>query len=120
MNVAEPSTLRILVATLTTGPTTASVIRFKMRCGTVAALGGTPTDTTLTFDWAQPLNWATTDAQVIAIDNGHGRTFEANTFTNLDYFGYRVVRIGADANDTYPETIKLASAIPFEYTAKQY
>ncbi len=120
VDVGEPITLRILLETGATGPPTASVVRFKLRYGTVGVGGGTPSDTTLTFDWSPPLNWATSDTQVIVIDNGNGWTFDAGTFTNLEYVGFRLARYGADAGDTFPQTIKIASAIAFEYTAKQY
>jgi sporulation-control protein spo0M len=52
------------------------------------------------------------------MDNGNGRTFEADLFTAGEILGLRLSRVGGDAADTYNKTIKFAEYLEFAYTAK--
>jgi hypothetical protein len=73
---------------------------------------------TLTFNWPVPNGWTTVQPQLITIDNGNGRTFEANTFPATGRIGFRVQRNGPAAADTYAQSTDLAQYATFLYSTK--
>lgn len=119
MDVAEPCSVKILVNPVFNVTTNGQVIRFYLQQSHVAD-GGSMNTTSINYDWDVPDNWTTNDYNVVLIDNGNGRTYEAGAFANGDTVGFRIARLGTAAEDTFNKAVKIAEYLQFEYTAKQY
>lgn len=118
MDLAEPSSVKVFVAPITTSGQSAPVVRYVLTF-TYGKTGEVVTDDSVTYDWTAPDNWAADDARSVLIDNGSGRTFEAGTFDTGDELGLRIARISTATEDTFDKSVKLAERLVFEYTAKQ-
>ena len=119
MDVAEPSNVKILVNPILNATTNGQVVHFVLAETHVAADGSRSTST-LYYNWDVPDDWTTSDHNVVLIDNGSGRTYDANTFANGEIVGFRISRNGIDASDTFDKSVKFAEYLQFEYTAKEY
>ncbi len=118
MDVTEPSNVKILVATGATGPASAKVVRILLSDTYIRA--SVATSDTITFDWTAPVSWQLGDYRTLLVDNGNGRTYEANHFAIGDLLGLRLSRNGSAAEDTYTTYFSFAEFITFEYTAKVF
>jgi len=74
---------------------------------------------TVTYDWTTPVGWGADDLKRVTIDSGGGATYAANYFEAGDLVGLRIQRMGAAAQDTFPNSLILAAGAILEYTAKQ-
>ncbi len=119
MDVTKPCKLKILISPVTNATTNGQVIRFSL-AETHVADGGTRTETSLDYDWNVPDNWATTNNNLVTIDTGGGSTFAGNTFQHGQYIGFRLVRNGPAAQDTFDKGVNIAENALFEYTAEKY
>ena len=119
MDVGEPCTVKILVTPVQDATTNGQVVRFALT-RTRVTLGGSESSSTFVYDWDVPDNWTTSDYNMVTIDNGNGRSFEADTFANGDIVGLRISRQGAATEDTFNKAVKFAEYIQLEYTAKAY
>jgi len=119
MDVAEPADVTILVNPIQDATTNGQVVRLELSYSHVTAAGNI-TNGVITFDWSVPDDWTVNDPALVLIDNGNGRTFEADTFGAGDYLGLRCLRLGAAAQDTFNKGINLAEMLAFQYTAKGF
>ncbi len=119
MDFAEPSSVKILAAPLNSATTNGQYVRFSLVTTRVTAAGVEST-ISVTYDWPVPDNWQSTNPLLISLDNGNGRTFDANTFALGDTLGFRLARLGADTQDTFDKSVKISETILFEYRVKTY
>lgn len=119
MDVAEPCNIKLLVVPVYNATTNGQVIRFSLAY-TRVTLQGVESSDAVTYDWDVPDDWTTGDPTVVTIDNGNGRTFEADSFTDGDIVGFRISRQGGDAADTFNKAIRMAQYLQLEYTAKAF
>jgi hypothetical protein len=119
MDVARPCSVRICVTPQQNASTNGQVVRFGLAY-TRAAAAGSWSDGNLSYDWSVPDNWSTADIAIVPLDNGNGRTYEADTFTKGDVLGFRISRAGANPIDTFNKPVKFADWILLEYRAKVF
>ena len=74
---------------------------------------------TVTYDWTTPSGWSTQDLKLVTLDAGGGFTYAGNKFEASDVIGVLVRRLGSAAQDTFSQSLIMASSFVFEYTAKQ-
>lgn len=117
MDVSEPSSVRLLVATANNATTNGQVVRYNLSVTRITP-GGVESTINVTHDWPVPNDWQATNPLVIEVNNGNGHTFDAGTFTVGDTIGIRAARLGTDAQDTFDKNVKLAETVGFEYRAK--
>ncbi len=119
MDVGEPCSIKVLVVPTASATTNGQVVRFELAYSRVTPPGSL-SNSSLEYDWDVPDDWTTSDYEIVTIDNGNGRTFEADTFTNGDVVGIRISRQGGVAQDTFDQGIKFALQLQFQYTAKAF
>jgi len=119
MDVTQPSDVNILVSPVQNATVNGQAIRFQLSHSRVTP-SGTSLNGVITVDWPVPDNWTVTDAAAALIDNGNGRTFEANVLSTGDYLGFRCVRFGSAAEDTFNKGVLIAESLMFRYTAKTF
>ncbi len=117
MDLTEPASVYVLVASLTSSTQTGPVVRFVLSY-TYGKASEVPTDGSITYDWTAPDNWTADELRSVLLDDGNGRTFAANTFEPGDELGLRVSRLGTATEDTFNKAVKFAARLVFEYTAK--
>ena len=118
MDVSEPCYVRLLISPLTDATTNGQVIRFGLALTSVTQTG-VMSNSSVTCDWNVPDDWTTSEYKVVLIDNGNGRTFDPDTFTNRDVVGFRIRRVGTAAADTFDKGVKIAEFLQIEYTASK-
>lgn len=65
----------------------------------------------LAYDWPTPANWAANAVQRVLLDNGNAETWAPNTFRRDDTVGLKLARASSHANDTFPNSVVLATAV---------
>ena len=119
MDVTQPSYVNMLVRPLQNATINGQTIRFQLSYSRVTP-GGTNTDAVITLDWAVPDNWTVTDTAVVLMDNGSGRTFDANTLNAGDFIGLRCMRFGSATEDTFNKSVLIGETLVFTYLAKEF
>lgn len=119
MDLGEPSNIKVLIGPLYNATVNGQVVRFGF-AHTRVTLQGVASNGSITYDWDVPDDWTTSDYKIVTIDNGNGRTFEADTFAIGDVVGFRISRLGTAAEDTFNKAVKFAQYLQFEYTAKVF
>ncbi len=117
MDVSATSDLKFLIAPSFDATTNGQSIQFSIT-HTRVRIGAAQSTVFTTMDWPVPDNWTVSDYTLVAMDNGNGRTFEANTFQAGDIVGLRIVRAGSDEADTFNKGVKIGELMQFVYTAK--
>ena len=106
MDVGEPCIVKILVTPVQDATANGQVVRFALT-HTRVTLEASESSSTFVYDWDVPDNWTTSDYNVVTIDNGNGRSYEADMFANGDIVGLRISRQGAATEDTFNKAVKL-------------
>jgi len=117
MDVSAPCSVKVCVTPQYNADTNGQVACLALAC-TRVTLGGTASESNFSYDWDIPDNWSTSDVDIILLDNGNGRSYEADTFTEGDLLGLRLSRDGSNPIDTFNKSIKFAHWLMLEYTAK--
>lgn len=117
MDVTATSDLKFMVAPAFSATTNGQSIQFSIT-HTRLRVGIVQLTVITTMDWPVPNNWTVSDQTLVTMDNGNGRTFEANTFQAGDILGLRIVRAGTDEADTFNKGVKIGELMQFVYTAK--
>jgi len=119
MDVTQPSDVTILVSPVQSATVNGQTVQFQF-AHSIVPPGGTGANAVITVDWAVPNNWLPTDAAVVLMDNGNGRTFEANTLSAGDFLGFRCARLGSATEDTFNKSVLIAETLVFSYVAKEF
>lgn len=119
MDVTQPSDVTILVSPAQNATVNGQTVRFQLSHSRMTP-GGTSTSAVITVDWAVPNNWLAGDTAVVLMDNGNGRTFDANTLNTGDFLGFRAIRFGSATEDTFDKSVLIGETLIFKYVAKEF
>ena len=118
MDLTATCNLKVPVAPLADGGG-GQVVRFEL----VTAYGKdgdtSMVTETVTYDWTTPAGWSTQDLKLVTLDAGSGSTYAGNKFEASDIIGVLVRRLGSAAQDTFSQSLIMATSFVFEYMAKQ-
>ena len=63
--------------------------------------------------------WSTEDLKLLTIDAGSGYTFAGSVFEPTDFLGLRIRRLGNAAEDTFTQSLYIATSVIFEDAANR-
>ena len=119
MDVSEPTDVIVLLSPIHSATVNGQVISLGLSYSRVTA-AGTNNNGVLTFNWPVPDNWMVNNFAFVVIDNGNGRTFEADVFSPGDFLGLQLARLGGAAEDTFNKGLYITETIGFRHRTKQF